>query len=83
MIFLGEPNLTVRIIKARRQEPKVFKFDNEGKFETENPLLINRLKLTFKFEEIKRIHCKKCDFECNTKGELTAHCQTEHPKGVK
>ena len=27
-----------------------------------------------------KLHCKKCEFSCDNKGELMAHYRTEHPK---
>jgi hypothetical protein len=31
-------------------------------------------------EEIKLLHCKKCDFTCENWGELMAHYRADHPK---
>jgi len=31
--------------------------------------------------ETKQRHCKKCDFTCETQGEILKHYKTEHPKG--
>ena len=35
---------------------------------------------TEKTDEIKLRHCKKCDFTCNTQGELLKHYREQHPK---
>lgn len=32
-------------------------------------------------DEIKLRHCKKCDFTCETQGELLKHYREAHPKG--
>jgi len=86
--FKGTPNLLVRITKHHRGEVKHFSFDDKGLYETEHPFTIQRLKA--QFEEVKEEnnvqgekikHCKKCDFTCDTQGELLKHYRVEHPKG--
>lgn len=72
-----------------------FHFDDNGVFETENERLIEALKRRYKYDESDDVennigpekqakdglrHCKKCDFTCNTQGELLAHYRAEHPK---
>ena len=32
-------------------------------------------------EETTLRHCKKCDFTCETQGQLLAHYREKHPKG--
>lgn len=92
MIFYSEPNMLVRINKniASNRRLKSFRFDSEGKFETENPRLINALKRRFKYDievvaeekEETLKHCKKCDFTSTNQGELLKHYREEHPKKV-
>ena len=36
---------------------------------------------TEKTDEIKQRHCKKCEFTCETQGELLKHYREKHPKG--
>ena len=90
MIFYAEPNMLVRINKniASNRRLKSFRFDSEGKYQTENPRLINALKRRFKYdievvEEVKEeqlnkeiYSCKKCDFTTDNKGQLMAHYRT-------
>jgi hypothetical protein len=100
MIFYSEPSMLVRINKniASNRRLKSFRFDSEGKFETENPRLIIALKRRFKYdievvteepkEEVIEIkeealkHCKKCDFTSTNQGELMQHYKNIHPKKV-
>lgn len=52
MIFIGEPNLLVRFNKTRMKltRKKYIRFDNNGKYETDNHRLIRLLKAKFKEE---------------------------------
>lgn len=52
MIFIGEPNLLVRFNKNRLKltKKKYIRFDNDGKYETDNPRLIKLLSAKFKTE---------------------------------
>ena len=36
---------------------------------------------TVEVEEVAARHCKKCDFTCETQGQLLAHYRENHPKG--
>ena len=81
------------IIKNKR--PKlIFRFDEHGEYVTEDVELIEKLKRKFRYDEIeienKEIeiksenslrHCKKCDFTCDTQGQLLKHYREEHTKG--
>lgn len=83
MIFKGEPNLFVRISNKMFQRAtgkKGFYFDENGRYETDNELMIKILKQHFPVEEeeIKKYHCKKCDYETENKGELLAHYRQSH-----
>ena len=83
------------IIKNKR--PKlIFRFDENGKYVTEDIALIEKLKRKFRYDEIeienKEIeiksenslrHCKKCDFTCETQGQLLKHYREEHTKEDK
>ena len=87
MKYFGEPNLSVIDYKKLK---KVFQFDENGEYETEDPKLIEWMKKKKNFirceetqenntAEIKLKHCKKCDFTCSNKGELLSHYR-EHKK---
>lgn len=81
MIFYGEPNMLVRISKQSPRNLRHFRFDNEGKYETDNPRLIRLLKRRFEYDEEKPLkQCKKCDFTCDNQGELLQHYKNVHPK---
>lgn len=81
---------------AKNKRPKlIFRFDANGEYVTEDAQLIEKLKRKFRFEETeaapatnseitedtKQRHCKKCDFTCETQGELLKHYREQHPKG--
>lgn len=52
MKFYGEPNLLIRPRKnGRFKRLRPFRFDQNGEFETDNPLLINALSKKFKTEK--------------------------------
>lgn len=88
MKFKSEPNLYVRIANLyvqRATGKKGFYFDDKGEFETENEILIKLLKRNFEVIEEKELtiklkQCKKCDFECETQGQLLAHYKKDHKK---
>ena len=96
MTFKGQPNLYVRISQKyiqRATGKKGFMFDENGRYETDNPILIKLLSQHFpieesdneaaeqpKSEETKVFKCKQCDFETGNKGLLLAHYR-EHKKG--
>ena len=83
------------IIKNKR--PKlIFRFDEHGEYVTEDVELIEKLKRKFRYDEIeienKEIeiksenslrHCKKCDFTCETQGQLLKHYRESHTKEDK
>lgn len=84
MIFLGTPNKAVigvtmngfdRVIKP------LFRFDKNGEYETNDPKMIKRCQKQFEVkEETKPRKCKKCNFTCETQGELLRHYRENHPK---
>jgi hypothetical protein len=86
MKFYGTPN---SLVKERRKKPfskevkniPLFRFDENGEYETTDDRLIQKLKKKFKFEEEKTYKCKKCDYETSNKGELMAHYRTNHKEG--
>ena len=93
MIFLAEPKLYIRIANKYIQRAtgmKGFYFDENGEFETDNPVLIKvlsqRLKVKEEVNEANKNdnpavrHCKKCDFTCSNQGELLKHYREKHPK---
>jgi len=90
MKFKAEPNLFVRISSKYVQRVtgiKGFYFDDKGEYETDNETLIKLFSQSFDIDEqpkekIKR-HCKKCEFICDTQGELLKHYKTIHPKEIK
>lgn len=102
MKFYGLPNMGVYERKTRRdiiknKRPKlIFRFDENGKYVTEDIALIEKLKRKFRYDEIeienKEIeiksenslrHCKKCDFTCETQGQLLKHYRESHTKEDK
>ena len=82
---------------AKNKRPKlIFRFDERGEYVTEDIALIARLKHKFRYEEskiendeieikseIKLRHCKKCDFTCETQGQLLKHYRESHTKEDK
>ena len=83
MKYFGESNQTVIDYKKLK---KVFQFDENGEYETEDPKLIQWMKKKKNFircEETLILNCKKCDFTCSNKGELMQHYKREHPKKVE
>ncbi len=83
MKFYGEPNLSV--FSSKRKGNKMikkllFKFNENGEYETDDIKLIEKLKLHFKYEDTI-YRCKKCDYQTTNKGDLMAHYRKEHPKG--
>lgn len=56
MIFLGEPNLFVKVTNRNKRDRtnNSFSFDSKGEYETENEELIERLKPVFKVKEITK-----------------------------
>ena len=102
MKFYGLPDMGVYERKTRRdiiknKRPKlIFRFDENGKYVTEDIALIEKLKRKFRYDEIeienKEIeiksenslrHCKKCDFTCETQGQLLKHYRESHTKEDK
>jgi hypothetical protein len=90
MKYFGQPNLTIVDYKKVK---KVFVFDENGEYETDDLKIIEFMKKKKNFikceettttppkgEEIKLKHCKKCDFACENQGELLAHYRGFHPK---
>lgn len=94
MKFKAQPGLFVRICNKYVQRvtgKKGFYFNNKGEYETDQELIIKLIGDTFekvennaveevKSEEIKKKHCKKCEFACETQGELLQHYKHIHPK---
>ena len=94
MKFFAEPNLYVRFTPRYRRlfRKQGFFFDKNGEFETEQELLIKLLKQRFQYEEpqlepentadpsVTIRHCKKCEFTCESQGELMRHYRECHPK---
>ena len=95
MKFYGLPNMGVYERKTRRdiiknKRPKlIFRFDERGEFVTEDVELIEKLKRKFRYDEIEiksensLRHCKKCDFTCETQGQLLKHYRESHTKEDK
>jgi ribosome biogenesis GTPase A len=83
MRYIGEPNLTVIDYENNK---KVFQFDDNGEFITDNEKLIKWMKENkgfIKYEnnaiESDKPMCKKCGLEFENKGLLLAHYR-EHKK---
>lgn len=79
MIFIGQPNLYVKISNKyvqRATNKKGFYFDSNGEFETDNEILIKVLQQNFETKEVKKYKCKQCEYETENKGELLAHYRT-------
>ena len=83
MKYFGEPGLTVVDYKKLK---KVFVFNENGEYETDDPKLIDWMKKKKNFIRCEEtpietiMQCKKCDFTCSNKGELMQHYKREHPK---
>ena len=83
MIFLGEPNQLVMNVKRKgldRIRKPLFRFDSNGEYETNDPKIIEKCRKHFQIKEEPRRKCKKCDFTCETQGELLKHYRENHPK---
>lgn len=83
MKFYGNSNELVSSrkynnMKKHTEQKPIFRFDNNGEYETDNPDMIERLKPHFKHSA--SLKCKKCDFETENKGLLMAHYREMHPK---
>jgi hypothetical protein len=68
MKFIGEPNLLVRIPKPKNGEVKSLQFDENGMYETNNPITIKRLQA--RFEEVKENN--EISLESMTEQEIRA-----------
>lgn len=84
MKFYGIPNQLVsqRIYNVATQKSKIkplFRFNEEGEYETGNEALIRRLKMKFKHDDSVIHKCKYCDFETSNMGKLMAHYR-EHKR---
>lgn len=97
MKFKGQPGLFVKISNKyiqRATSKKGLFFNENGEYETENPILIKALSQNFETvqeenvaeiaaEEImetkKTFKCKKCDFVTDNQGVLMRHYK-EHKK---
>jgi hypothetical protein len=97
VIFYGTPNMGVyKRIKPHEikrnaflKKKLLFRFNENGEFETTDQGLIEKLKRHFKYdneqikpagaEPAKMMKCKKCNFETDNKGLLMAHYR-EHKK---
>lgn len=85
MKYFGQPGATVVDYEKLK---KVFVFDENGEYETDDPKLIQWMKKNKNFirrEETEEstddlIKCKKCEFTCTNKGELMQHYKHIHPK---
>ena len=84
MKYIHEPNTTV--IDYDRGK-KIFQFDNNGEFSTEDETIIkfmakykNFIKCENKQVETVSFKCKKCDFETGNKGLLMQHYKNSHKK---
>lgn len=93
--FYSDPN---RLVTDFETGKPLFAFDENGEHATMDKSLIKRLSTYFKCEEIelevktennvpseeiKKLKCKKCEFETDNKGELMAHHKAAHPKEGK
>ena len=88
MKFYAHPNELVK--KRVRQKftgeiiyKPLLRFDENGEYETDDPVLIEKMKRRFKHEDEKDAHikCKKCGAEFENIGLLMHHHKKEHPKG--
>ena len=75
--FMGNPNELVRIV-PHVGSMRHFRFDENGKYSTDNPRLIARIERKFKAVQDQHA-CKKCDFTTDNKGLLMSHYR-EHKK---
>jgi hypothetical protein len=77
MKFYGEKNL---VVIDSEKGTKLFQFDGNGEFETDDEKMIKRAVPYFKHEDnIETMKCKKCGAEFTNKGELLAHYR-QHKK---
>lgn len=91
MKYKHKPN--VHIIDYKKLK-KMFVFDGNGEFETDDPKLIEWIRKNKPFlkpidetvklqeaeQEKKMMKCKKCEFKTDNKGLLMAHYREIHPK---
>lgn len=85
--YADTPNLHIirqRLVGNRTEHFELCVFDEKGELETEDKEVIRQLKNIYRHdEETPKKHCKKCDFACDTQGELLAHYKAVHPKAKK
>lgn len=81
------PNLHIvrqRMVGNREEHYLLCKFDEKGELESNEAEVIRQLINIYRHDEsvkeVKLKHCKKCDFECETQGDLLQHYKTTHPK---
>lgn len=79
MKFFDKPNLLVRVANPKRGQPRYIKFNEKGEVEVTDESLIKRMKIKFKYEEVKE---KQESIDLNTlkRQELFELCKE---KGIK
>lgn len=78
MIFYGTPDMLVRLNKAQNRRLKFFRFDSEGRYQTDNERLIKVLKTKFKHDPVDKesvINIVKPDEENRTSEIILKHCK--------
>lgn len=70
MIFYGEPNILITDGNSKDNKP-LFKFDENGMAAIEDPLLIQRLKIHFKYDEVYEAETKEETQQNESQEELT------------
>lgn len=84
MLYIFNPLVTVIDYEKHK---KIFQFDENGKFETEDIKLIKWMKENKNFIKCENkqaapvsFKCKKCDFVTDNRGLLLAHYRKDHKK---
>jgi rubrerythrin len=86
MKFYGPPNMLVKAKKRKKLSTEfemkpIFRFNENGEYETSDEKLIQKLKKKFKHEETKKYTCKQCGDEFENKGLYLAHMKGHKKEG--